>query len=72
MPSAKCPVCGCEKFYCKNPEDDYDTTALRIADGVAEPADTDAGSDAPRITADTEAYCDRCTWHAPLGDVLKR
>ena len=68
MSSTKCPVCGCDAFYCKNPEDDFETTGFSIRDGAPVPDDPEAAV----LTPETEAYCDRCSWHAPLSDVLKR
>jgi len=72
MPSAKCPVCGCEQFYCKNPEDEFDITAFSVVDGKALPSEPDAGAGAHDLAPDTEAHCDRCSWHAPLENVIKR
>jgi hypothetical protein len=72
MAQAKCPVCGCDTFYCKNPEDEYDTKTFKVVDGSAVPRDPEDGDWPEDMTSETEAYCDRCTWHAPFGDVTKR
>ena len=30
----KCPVCGCIKFYVKDPVDEYETYEFECSDGV--------------------------------------
>jgi hypothetical protein len=72
MAQAQCPVCGCDTFYCKNPEDEYDTKTFNVVDGSAVPSDPEDDDWSEDMTSETEAYCDRCTWHAPFGDVTKR
>ena len=29
----KCPICGCEKFYLKDPDDEYETYEFELSDG---------------------------------------
>lgn len=64
----KCPVCGCQEFYVKDPEDEFETHGFSVASGDVRFADE--GS-APEIQDVTETYCDRCSWHGGLG-VLKK
>jgi hypothetical protein len=64
----KCPVCGCQEFYVKDPEDEFETCGFSVASGAVRFADE--GS-VPEIQDATETYCDRCSWHGRLEE-LKR
>lgn len=66
----KCPICGCEKFYVKNPEDEFETFEFRIADGrvAYEP---EAVEGAPEVGGATETFCNKCSWHGKIGDMKK-
>jgi hypothetical protein len=65
----KCPQCGCEKFYIKDPDDAYETYEFVLHDGkVAYGPDVDASS-CPELCHDTETYCDMCSWHGPFDDL---
>ena len=59
--ASKCPVCGSQDFYVKDPADEYETYAFQCRDGqiVYGPP----GQSQPQIENDTEAFCDRCSWH---------
>jgi hypothetical protein len=66
----KCPICGCEKFYVKNPEDEFETFEFRIDDGrVAHGSET--GADVPEVGIATETFCNKCSWHGKLGELKK-
>lgn len=58
-----CPLCGCEHFYVKNPEDEYETYEFDLRNGEILFASEDAKSACPEIGDDTEAFCDNCAWH---------
>jgi len=59
----KCPVCGCEKFYVKDPDDEFDCYAFECKEGeICFEPDVDP-SEAPGVEDDTETYCNRCAWH---------
>jgi hypothetical protein len=63
MSQSKCPVCGCEKFYVKNPDDEYDIYEFECRDGtVCFEEDLD-GDECPEIDAGTETFCNTCAWH---------
>ena len=63
MTQSKCPACGCEQFYVKDPDDAYDTFEFECRDGQACFAG-DLDSDAcPAVSDDTEVYCNACAWH---------
>ena len=59
----KCPLCGCARFYIKDPEDEYETYEFAWRDGNVEfSADVDLAS-CPELGDDTEVFCDQCAWH---------
>ena len=59
----KCPLCGCAKFYVKDPEDEYGTYEFAWRDGNVEfDADVDPAT-CPELSDDTEVFCDQCSWH---------
>jgi hypothetical protein len=66
----KCPVCGCEKFFVKNPEDAFETFEFRVADGGVA-FDADAAEDAPEVGPATETFCNKCSWHGKLGEMKR-
>jgi hypothetical protein len=71
MDIAKCPICGCEEFYVKDQEDDYETYEFRCEDGEI---NFDSAIDKEKISDikdDTEAYCNRCRWHDKLEKLKK-
>ena len=59
----KCPLCGCEEFYVKDPDDEYELYEFTCKDGAVvfqEGVDADG---APPVDDATETYCNRCAWH---------
>lgn len=68
----KCPVCGCQKFYVKDPDDEYETTEFHVEGGeiVFEPGASETPADA--VADDAEAFCDKCAWHGDLCGLKKR
>ena len=61
MAPTKCPDCGCESFYVKDPEDQFHIFEFELKEGSIVSRSTEE----PHITinAETETYCDRCAWH---------
>jgi hypothetical protein len=54
----KCPVCGSQRFFVKNPEDEYDTCEFDLKEGQA------VFKDEPQeMQPETETFCSRCSWH---------
>ncbi len=71
MSKARCPICGCEKFYAKDPEDEYETCEFRCEDGeICFESEADKEK-AFRITDDTETFCNRCSWHDKFDQLKK-
>ena len=66
-----CPICRCERFYVKNPDDEYEICEFDLKSGrVVFTSDEDA-SWRPEITDATISYCDHCAWHGKLGELKK-
>ena len=64
----KCPLCGCEKFFVKDPEDEYETHEIGLNEGQVALCDADAAGDL-KIVPDTETYCNKCAWHGKLREL---
>jgi hypothetical protein len=67
----KCPVCGCQEFFVKNPEDEFETRGFSVASGTVCFEAGEAEASVPGIQEATETYCNKCSWHGKLGE-LKR
>ena len=68
----KCPLCGCEKFYVKDQEDEYTTYCFSCSgNGIVFELDS-SECNVPDITEITEISCDRCAWHGKLEDLKNR
>jgi hypothetical protein len=61
-----CPFCGCEHFYVKNPDDEYETCEFDLKGGEVVFTSEDKESWRPELTEGTETYCDHCAWHGKL------
>lgn len=63
----KCPTCGCENFYIKDADDEYETYEFSSSKGKLEfDADLDK-QEIPQLTNDIETYCNKCAWHGRFG-----
>ena len=62
----KCPTCGCEKFYLKDPDDEYEIYTFTVQDGSVSFDPDQEDSSRPEVTQKSEAFCDRCAWHGKL------
>ena len=66
MSDEKCPLCGSESFYVKDPIDPYEIYEFDLKDGkIVFSSDTDE-SEVPEVLDETETYCNRCSWHDKL------
>ena len=63
MAPMKCPDCGAQRFYIKDPEDQYNIFEFDLKDGEVFFSDLESDTDPPRVVQETETYCDRCAWH---------
>lgn len=69
MADAKCPLCGCRRFYVKHPDDVYDIYEFECRDGeVCFDAEMDL-ENCPEINDGTEAFCNACAWHDKFGTI---
>ena len=66
----KCPTCGCQKFYIKDPEDKYETHPIELKEGGMVAFCDQTATDGLQIQPDTETYCDRCLWHGKLRQLI--
>ena len=61
----KCPLCGCPHFFVKDPEDEFETYSFTCPEGCAIfDAEIPQGL---AVEANTEVFCDRCSWHGPFS-----
>jgi hypothetical protein len=64
----KCPMCGGERFFMKDPDDPYETYPFEFIDGQLT-FDPEVETDnPPKIRDDTETFCEKCVWHGKLGE----
>lgn len=63
MLSMKCPDCGCQRFYVKDPEDQYTIFEFDLSEGEIVPVDAAAETEALPVTEETETFCEQCAWH---------
>ena len=63
MTTMKCPDCGSQDFYIKDPEDQYNISEFNVKDGEIVFTDMEPQSDTLEVADDTETFCDRCAWH---------
>lgn len=63
MATPKCPDCGTQKFYVKDPEDQFNICEFNLTEDGIEYIDTEDNAEHLDITEETETYCDRCAWH---------
>ena len=67
----KCPMCQCEHFYVKDPDDEYNYFKFKC-DGGEIQFEEEIGAEAvPVVRDETETYCIQCAWHGKF-DVLKK
>ena len=57
----KCPLCGCKKFYLKDPDDEYETYGFDCESGEA--------CFDPGIDGDSHIYCDTCSWNGKYDEI---
>jgi hypothetical protein len=71
MEEAKCPLCASQRFFVKGSEDEFESYDVEIDRGDIVFAPGVESSAAPPLVEDTETYCQRCSWHGPLGKLKK-
>ena len=63
MTQMKCPACGSESFYTKDPEDQYNIFNFDLKEGKIIFNVEDTESNMPDVVEETETFCKRCAWH---------
>jgi hypothetical protein len=72
MAPMKCPDCGAQRFYVKDPEDQYNIFEFDLQEGEIVFTDSQVESEqTPEVNEETETFCDRCAWHDKLK-ILKK
>jgi len=67
----KCPLCGCQDFFVKDPDDEFETHGFSVAGGeVHFSADMQDASTAEVMEA-TETFCNKCSWHGKFQELKK-
>lgn len=61
MAPMKCPDCGCESFYVKDPDDQFNIFEFDLKEGAIIPRTTE--EEQLLVEEETETYCERCAWH---------
>jgi len=65
----KCPFCGCEDFFVKDPDDEYETYAFSVGSGEIVVSENTDASECPAIGDETHIYCDQCSWHGKFKEL---
>jgi len=71
MTDMKCPDCGAQKFYIKDPDDQYELFEFDLKDGEIVSTGNDKEAAHLDVTEETETYCDRCAWHDKFKSLKK-
>lgn len=68
MSKSKCPYCGSQSFYIKDPEDQYEIFDFDLQGGTVQfrPGDQETFQP-PEIKGETETYCGTCAWHGKFN-----
>lgn len=63
MKQLKCPDCGTQQFYVKDPEDQYNISDFSLKNGTIEYLDDEPEAERIPVLEDTEVFCNQCAWH---------
>ena len=72
MNQRKCPACGSESFYTKDPADQYNIFNFDLKEGKVIFKVEDTDSNPPDIVEETETFCQRCAWHDKFRTLNRR
>jgi hypothetical protein len=67
----KCPLCGCQNFFIKSPDDEFETYEFSIAGGEVSFRPDAQDAPVPNVQETTEAFCNRCSWHGEFQELKK-
>ncbi len=72
MTAMKCPDCGAQRFYVKDPGDQYNIFEFELQEGeIVFSGDQPDSEQPPEIIGETETFCDRCAWHDKFKSLKK-
>ena len=63
MTQMKCPACGSQSFYTKDPEDQYNIFEFGLKDGEIIFHAEETKSNPLDVVEETETFCKRCAWN---------
>lgn len=63
MAPMKCPDCGAQRFYIKDPEDQYNIREFCLENGKVVYENTESETSHLQVLEETETFCDQCAWH---------
>ena len=66
----KCPVCSCEYFYVKNPDNPYKYYQFTCKDGQVHFGAEVNEDEVPDITDETQTHCIQCVWQGEYGKLI--
>jgi hypothetical protein len=59
----KCPTCGCENFYVKDADDEYEIYEFSYSEAKIKFDPSIEKQGTQQILDGAETYCNKCTWH---------
>jgi hypothetical protein len=65
----KCPFCGCQSFYLKDPDDEYETYEFDVEKDEVNFNRGANESDMPELGEKTRCYCNQCAWNGNFGEL---
>ena len=65
----KCPFCGCQSFYLKDPDDEYETYDFYVEKDAVKFSPEVKKSDVPELREETQCYCNQCAWNGKFGEL---
>ena len=71
MSEPKCPLCGSERFYVKDAEDQYAIQEFDLKEGKIVFRLEESQSELPNIVQETETHCSLCAWHGKFGTLTR-
>ena len=66
MADSKCPLCGSQSFFFKDPVDPFEIYEFDLKAGKIIFSSEVDESELPTVEGETETYCNCCAWHDKL------
>ena len=71
MAEVKCPFCGSQDFFLKDPDDAYETYEFQTIGAEASFQGQGDSSEHPELTDNSETFCSSCAWHGKFQELKK-